>query len=61
MNSHYTTERNVQILISVLKANNIKNVVASPGTTNICFIASIQQDPFFTIYSAPDDRADASN
>lgn len=22
MNSHYTTERNVQILISVLKANN---------------------------------------
>ena len=41
MNSHYTTERNVQILISVLKANNIKNVVASPGTTNICFIASI--------------------
>ena len=57
MNSHYTTERNVQILISVLKANNIKNVVASPGTTNICFIASIQQDPFFTIYSAPDERS----
>ena len=57
MNSHYTTERNVQILISVLKANNIKNVVASPGTTNICFIASIQQDPFFNIYSAPDERS----
>lgn len=57
MNSYYTTERNVQILIQVLKANNIKKVIASPGTTNICFIASIQQDPFFTIYSAPDERS----
>lgn len=57
MNNHYTTERNVQILISVLKANNISKVIASPGTTNICFVASLQQDPFFTVYSAPDERS----
>lgn len=57
MNNHYTTERNVQILIAVLKANNISKIIASPGTTNICFVASAQQDPFFTIYSAPDERS----
>lgn len=57
MKNFYTTERNVQILISVLKANNIRKIIASPGTTNICFVASVQQDPFFEVYSAPDERS----
>lgn len=57
MTHYYSRERNVQILISVLKANNIHNIIASPGTTNICFVASLQQDPFFNIYSAPDERS----
>lgn len=55
----YTNDRGTQILISVLKAYNIKKVVASPGTTNMYFIGSIQNDPFFEIYSAPDERSAA--
>ncbi len=57
MNHYYTVERNVQILISVLKAHNIRKVIASPGTTNICFVASLQQDDYFQIFSAPDERS----
>lgn len=34
-------------------------MVASPGTTNIAFVASIQSDPFFKIFSAVDERAAA--
>ncbi len=54
---YYSTERNVQILISVLKANGIKRIVASPGSTNVCFVGSVQQDPFFEIYSCVDERS----
>ncbi|MEI3005177.1 MAG: hypothetical protein V8T87_11240 [Victivallales bacterium] len=46
MLQHYTDERNIQIVISLLKAHGIKRVVASPGTTNLSFVASIQQDSF---------------
>lgn len=53
----YTDERNAQIVISLLKAHGIKKVVASPGTTNICLVASLQQDSFFEIYSAADERS----
>ncbi len=56
---HYTSERNVQILIYLLKAHGIKRVIVSPGTTNITFIGSIQQDPFFEIYSCVDERSAA--
>lgn len=59
MNTHYTSERNVQILISLLKQNGIRKVVASPGTTNITFVASLQSDPFFQMYSAADERSAA--
>ena len=55
----YTTERSVQILIQALKAHGIDQVIASPGTTNLTFVASIQQDPFFRIVSAPDERSAA--
>ena len=34
-------------------------MIASPGTTNICLIASIQNDPFFEIYSSPEERSAA--
>lgn len=56
---YYTDERNAQIVISLLKAHGIKKIIASPGTTNICLIASIQQDKFFEIYSAADERSAA--
>lgn len=59
MNTHYTTERHIQILIALLKAKGIKKVVASPGATNVTFVASIQSDPFFEIYSSVDERSAA--
>lgn len=57
MQTHYTDERNAQILIALLKAHGIRRVVSSPGSTNVCFVASIQQDPWFEIWSAPDERS----
>ena len=59
MEHYYTTERNIQILISLLKAHNIKRVIASPGATNITFVASVQQDSYFEIYSCVDERSAA--
>ena len=57
MNFYYTSEKNVQMLVYLLKKNNIKKIIASPGTTNVTFVASLQHDPFFEIYSAADERS----
>lgn len=54
---YYTDERNVQIVIALLKAHGIKKIIASPGATNITFVASVQQDPWFEIYSCVDERS----
>lgn len=56
---YYSSERSIQILVSLLKQHNIRKVVASPGTTNITFVASIQQDPWFEIWSSVDERSAA--
>lgn len=56
---HYSIEKNIQILISLLKKKGISKVVASPGTTNICFVASILNDDFFDVYSCVDERSAA--
>jgi 2-succinyl-5-enolpyruvyl-6-hydroxy-3-cyclohexene-1-carboxylate synthase len=59
MNNKYSSERNVQILIGLMKANGITKVVASPGTTNIPFVMSLQNDGGFEIYSCVDERSAA--
>ncbi|MDE7462642.1 MAG: 2-succinyl-5-enolpyruvyl-6-hydroxy-3-cyclohexene-1-carboxylate synthase [Muribaculaceae bacterium] len=56
---YYTVERNVQIVISLLKEHGIRRVIASPGTTNMTFIGSIQNDPYFQIWSCVDERSAA--
>ena len=56
---NYTIEKHTQILIALLKQHRIKKVIASPGTTNICLIGSLQSDPFFEIYSSVDERSAA--
>lgn len=58
-NHFYTSERSVQILISLLKQHGIKKVVASPGATNITLVASLQQDDWFEMYSSVDERSAA--
>ena len=59
METFYTDEKNTQIVLGLLKKHGIRKVIASPGTTNIRLIASMQQDSFFEMYSAPDERSAA--
>ena len=55
----YSSELSVQYLVALLKAHNIKRVIASPGTTALSFVASLQYDPFFEMYSCVDERSAA--
>lgn len=57
--SRYTDERNAQLVIALLKEYGIRNVIASPGTTNIPFVYSVQSDSFFKVYSTIDERSAA--
>lgn len=56
---YYTVEKGTQCLIALLKAHGIKKIIASPGTTNMVFVGSIQQDPWFEVYSSVDERSAA--
>ena len=55
----YSSEVAVQMLIRLLKENNINKVIISPGSTNLTFVASLQFDSFFKLYSCPDERSAA--
>lgn len=59
MSFNYTTSEHIQMLIALLKANGIKKAVVSPGTQDVEFVASMQQDPFFELYSCVDERSAA--
>ena len=56
MYSHF---KNVQILISLMKQFEIKDVVLSPGGSDIPLIHSLESDDFFTCYSVVDERSAA--
>lgn len=59
MDKFYTVEKHTQILIAIMKFHSVKKIVASPGTTNITLIGSLQNDPYFEIYSSVDERSAA--
>ena len=59
MLKNYSDEINVQMLIALLKAHNIKDIIVNPGATNVSFVASCQQDPYFNLYSCVDERSAA--
>ncbi len=59
MNKFYTSERSQQIVMALLKAHGIRKAVVSPGTTNLTLVASMQQDPWFELYSSVDERSAA--
>lgn len=59
MTFFYSNERNVQVVIYLLKAHGIRHVIASPGSTNTSLVASIQNDQHFKIYSSVDERSAA--
>jgi len=56
---YYTDEKNAQIVIALLKAHGIRKVIANPGTTNIAFVGSVQNDSWFQVYSGIDERHSA--
>ena len=56
---YYTDEKNAQIVIALLKAHGIRKVIANPGTTNIAIVGSVQNDPWFQVYSGIDERHSA--
>lgn len=59
MVQYYSDEKNVQILIALLKAHGIKRIVVSPGSTNVTFVGSVQQDSYFELFSCVDERSAA--
>ena len=59
MESFYSVERNIQMLISLLKTHNVKKMVISPGATNVTFVGSIQCDSYFELYSCLDEHSAA--
>jgi len=59
MGKYYTDEKNALIVIALLKAHGIRKVVASPGTTNVALVGSVQHDPYFQVFSSVDERSAA--
>lgn len=59
MKNSYTSEKSIQIIIQLLKQHNIREIIVSPGATNVSFVASVQDDPFFNIHSCVDERSAA--
>ena len=55
----YTDIKSIQILISLLKEFDIKDIVLSPGGSDIPLIHSIETDQFFNCYSVVDERSAA--
>ena len=59
MEINYSVEKSVQLIVALLKEHGIKKIIASPGSTNVCLVASLQSDPYFEIYSSVDERSAA--
>ena len=59
MAKYYTDERTAQVVLALLKEHGIRKVIASPGTTNMALVGSMQSDPYFEMYSSVDERSAA--
>lgn len=57
MEIHYTNEKNLQIIMALLKAHGVRKIITSPGSTNHTLVASMQNDPWFEMYSSVDERS----
>lgn len=53
----YSSLKNIQILVSLLKKFNIKQIVISAGTRHTPFVYSVEHDEFFKTYSIVDERS----
>lgn len=57
MNSKYTSEKSIQILVALLKQHGIKKVIACPGGTNMMLNACMMYDGSFEMFSCDDERS----
>lgn len=55
----YSSLKNIQILVSMLRKYKVKNIVISAGTRHTPFVYSIEEDYFFKTYSVVDERSAA--
>ena len=55
----YSSDRNTQMLLSLMKEHRLRKVIASPGTTNLAIVGSMQHDEYFEMYSSIDERSAA--
>ena len=49
--------KNIEMVVEILKHQNINQLVISPGGTNIPLVKLVQKDEFFTCYSIVDERS----
>lgn len=55
----YSDDKMVLQLLSLLKKNNIRRIVISPGSRDFALIHSFEADSFFKLYSVVDERSAA--
>lgn len=53
----YSGLKNIQIIVSLLKKYDVKNIVISAGTRHTPFVYSVEHDSFFKTYSVVDERS----
>lgn len=53
----YSSLKNIQILVALLKKYNVKHIVISAGTRHTPFVYSVEHDNFFKTYSVVDERS----
>ena len=55
----YSSLKNIQILVSLMKKYGIRNVVISAGTRHTPLVCSLEHDEYFKTYSVVDERSAA--
>lgn len=55
----YSNDKNALMLLFLMKEHGVRKVIASPGTTNLAIVGSMQHDDFFEMYSSVDERSAA--
>lgn len=53
----YSSLKNIQILVALLKKYGVKNIVISAGTRHTPFVYSVEHDAYFNTYSIVDERS----
>lgn len=55
----YASQKNIQILVALLKEHGVRRVVISPGSRNMALARSLESDLDFMCYSVVDERSAA--